>query len=401
MRIAYLTQEFTPLIGGIGSYVHEVARAMARRGHSVEVFTVHDLPSESTWMEGFLLHRLHWQREQISLADRFAEAVLNRHREQNFDVLESPEYLAQASAIRVRLPDLPLVVKLHTSTMLTGELNGWCPALWDRIRFRLGCWRRGQPYRPPWESYDPLRDPERELTCQADLVVSPSQSLLKITAKRWTLRSDRLQWIPSPYLPAASLLELPAETAGPRITYFGRLEGRKGVLELAEALPEVFRRSADARMRFVGAVMPSDVPGVDMRERMQQHLRGWEDRVEFCEPVPREHIPGLLAESDICVFPSRWENFPNTCLEAMAAGQAIVASRAGGMAEMLDEGRCGLLVQPRRPAALSRALLRLLRNPCLQKRLRMAARARVLEAYGPDTIGPRLERSYMAVIQGM
>lgn len=400
MRIAYLTHEFTPLIGGIGSYVLEAARAMAMRGHDVEVFTLHDAPSQSLVMDGFRLHRLQWDGAVGSLPSRFADVVLLRHRENSFDVLESPEYLAQAQEIRRRLPQLPLVVKLHTSSMLVASLNSLRPSWKARMRYRLGCWRRGRPSNEPWESYDPSQDPERDLTRNADLVVSPSNSLLEISAHRWGLRRERLQWIPYPYIPSPALLELPFASglAGARITYFGRLEKRKGVLDLAASLPEVFRRCPEARVRFAGAVMPSDEPGVDMRQRMERYLLGWEERVQFLDPVPRERLDELLAESDICVFPSLWENFPNACLEAMAAGQAIVASRAGGMAEMLEGGRCGLLVPPRRPRAIATALLRLLGDPALRTRLGIAARRRVVEHYHPGAIAPLMEGSYRSAI---
>jgi glycogen(starch) synthase len=398
MRIAYLTQEFTPLIGGIGSYVLEAARTMTGLGHDVEVFTVHNQADKTETMEGFLLHRLHFNGDAEHMRQRFADECLLRHRHHRFDLIESPEYLAQALEIRRRLKDLPLVVKLHTSSMLTGELNNLRPPRIARLRYRFGCWRRGQACDSPWWHYQPQRDPERALTRDADLVVSPSRSLLKITARRWGLRKQSLQWIPNPYVPAASLLEIPPRRGGARITYFGRLEGRKGVLDLAAALPEVLRRCPHATVRFVGAVMPSDEPGVDMRQRMERYLRGWEKRVEFLDPIPRERLHELLAESDICVFPSLWENFPNACLEAMAAAQAIVASRAGGMAEMLDGGRCGLLVPPRRPRAITAALLRLIGNSAWQIELGHAARDRVLGHYGPHVIGPQMESSYRSVI---
>ncbi len=128
-------------------------------------------------------------------------------------------------------------------------------------------------------------------------------------------------------------------------------------------------------------------------------MKSFGGRVQFLDPVPADEIPQVLAATDICVFPSLWENFPNVCLEAMSAARGIVASDAGGMVDQLDNGRAGLLVPPREPKMLADKLEEMATQP--EKRIAMGitARARVLKMYGAEQIGPMLEDSYMRAIR--
>ena len=125
----------------------------------------------------------------------------------------------------------------------------------------------------------------------------------------------------------------------------------------------------------------------------------WRDHLEFTDYLPIAKVHEYFGQTDICVFPSHWENFPNVCLEAMAAGRGVIGSSAGGMAEMLDGGKVGLLVKPEAPAEIAAAILRLLRDPAERKRLGALARQRVLSEYNDETIGAVLEKSYTLAIQ--
>jgi len=99
-----------------------------------------------------------------------------------------------------------------------------------------------------------------------------------------------------------------------------------------------------------------------------------------------EQIQQLLAQADLCVFPSRYDNFPGACLEAMAAGKAIVATRSGGMAEMLCHGESGLLVRPGRFRPLRGAIQRLIIDSALRHQLGQAAQRRYENCYCSDRL---------------
>ena len=103
-----------------------------------------------------------------------------------------------------------------------------------------------------------------------------------------------------------------------------------------------------------------------------------------------EEVPTLLAEADVFVLPSRSEAFPNGAIEAMAAGLPVVASRVGGLLDLVDEGRTGLLVPPDDPGALASAIESLVLSPARAAAIGAAAREEVARRYSFD----RMVRSF-------
>src|SRR5207245_2588320 len=107
-----------------------------------------------------------------------------------------------------------------------------------------------------------------------------------------------------------------------------------------------------ARVRFVGQDHPSGPGGASMSDHLRRRLRdaGVPDAaVEFRGAVARTALPAVYRSAAVCVVPSLYENFPYTCLEAMASGCAVVASAAGGIPEIVTHEVDGLLVPPDRP----------------------------------------------------
>ncbi len=406
MRIALISYEYHPdtADGGVATYVGQAAAMLAQRGHDVEVFAGSRERTETCREGGVLVHRLLSAHDSDFSADAgrlFAE----RHAAAPFDVLESPEWWADgAEAVRL-VPDIPLVVKLHTPTFLLMQINLPPAAHWRDLKSldRPVLYRRINklfPWLPHLDRY--VRDidkRERYLAHEADEVAAPSVSLGQLAAAKWRLDPARVIPVPNLYAASAPMLAIPIETQTNRITFLGRLEMRKGVLDLARAIPLVLRRYPQAKFRFVGRPMSSPTPGLDMQQYLERKLARHLASVEFFGPVPLPGIPQMLAETDICVFPSLWENFPNVCLEAMAAGRGVIGSSAGGMLDMLEDGKYGLNVAPHRAFALSEAIGSLLADPARRMALGQAAREKVLSAYTLERIGTLQEESYRRAIE--
>jgi glycosyltransferase involved in cell wall biosynthesis len=109
-----------------------------------------------------------------------------------------------------------------------------------------------------------------------------------------------------------------------------------------------------------------------------------------------DDVRSRLAASDLFVLPSRSEAFPNAVLEAMAAGLPIVASGVGGIVELIENDRTGLLVPPDDPAALADRICRLMRVPGLASRLGGAARAEARAGYSFDRMIAAFESLYLS-----
>jgi glycosyltransferase involved in cell wall biosynthesis len=141
------------------------------------------------------------------------------------------------------------------------------------------------------------------------------------------------------------------------------LERRKGVLEWIDAAVRGAGEDPEARFDFVGpnVLGLAWISGEELVEkRIPSGVRG---RFVFHGGRPRSELPRFLGAARIAVVPSRWENFPNTCVEAMASGLPVLATRQGGMAELIEDGVNGWLVDTADPEALASALRRALATP--------------------------------------
>ena len=137
---------------------------------------------------------------------------------------------------------------------------------------------------------------------------------------------------------------------------------------LLEAAALVLRRCPDAEFVIAG-----DGPRRQELEALAQ-AQGIASRVQFIGHA--DDVPALLASSDLFVLPSRSEAFPNSVLEAMATGLPIVATRVGGIVELVENQRTGVLVPPDDARALGHAMLDLIQWRSHAVRLGRAARAR-------------------------
>jgi glycosyltransferase involved in cell wall biosynthesis len=146
---------------------------------------------------------------------------------------------------------------------------------------------------------------------------------------------------------ARARLGLPEDR--PMILYVGNVQPPKGVEVLVEAMPRVVQRRRDVTLRIVG----SGADEAKLKARVRE--LGVEANVIFEGRKLHPDIPWWMAASDLFCLPSHMEGCPNVVLESLACGRPVVASRVGGVPELLDD-RNGLMAPPNDPAALASAL---------------------------------------------
>ena len=167
---------------------------------------------------------------------------------------------------------------------------------------------------------------------------------------------------------------VPPEQRQPWVLFVGRDLHRKGGDRLLAAFREVVRRVPEARLKLVG-----------------EHLRIDEPGVEVLGPVRnRARLAELFARSRVYALPVRYEPYGISLLEAMGHGLPCVATGAGAVPEIIDDGRTGRIVPPDDPARLADVLVELLEDPVLAAAMGEAGRARVAQELNWDAVAARM-----------
>ncbi len=204
------------------------------------------------------------------------------------------------------------------------------------------------------------------------ICVSESERTAGLAAK--TCTPNRTVVIPNAVDVAGAPRSRSYQRARPLILAVGRLKAPKDFMTFVRALRGLPRDSFDA-------LIVGDGPE---RGRLEEEISamGLSGRVRLAGE--RNDVVNLLATGDAFVLPTASEGLPVSLLEAMAAGLPVVASRVGGVPEVVVEGKTGLLVDPGDPDQLARALERVVVDRSLRCRLGAAGRARAEQNFDLD-----------------
>jgi glycogen synthase len=373
MKHLIICREFPPVSGGgIGTYVAHIARLLAESEELVHVIgglkeggeqkvaeecdgrlIIHRVPMRD-WMaflrddppralrsaklsdvfgSGFHYQCFSWQ------ASLLAERLVER---EGIDVIEAQEFEAPLYYLQLRRAlglgpkqHPPCIVHLHSPMEFIVRYNDW---------------DMGHPYFLTAKRFEDYS------IAAADALLCPSRYLARQAEAHYGLAEGSIQVIPLP-IGDSPLLERDEDTwEHGTICYTGRLEKRKGVLEWIEAAVRIAREYPTAVFEFIGGnVLGTDrIRGEKLVERLiPDDLRG---RFRFHGQQPRSALPQFLKKARLAVVPSRWENFPYTCVEAMGSGLPVIASHSGGMVEMIEDGHTGWLARKAGSEGLVEAL---------------------------------------------
>jgi L-malate glycosyltransferase len=190
---------------------------------------------------------------------------------------------------------------------------------------------------------------------------------------------DLERFAPGPADPAVRA-QLTADPEAPLVGIVGRVDPRKGVGVLVEAMARLEGPAAEARLAVVGDVGIGTAEDTAALRASADRLLG--DRIRFVGR--RRDVPEILRSLDVLVSASYAEPFGRALLEAQATGVPVIGTRSGGVPEFVEGGVTGLLVPPLDPAALAAALQRLLGDAALRERLTAAGRAQAERRFGLD-----------------
>lgn len=169
----------------------------------------------------------------------------------------------------------------------------------------------------------------------------------------------------------------------------GRLDRQKGSLEFIEAAGRVLSEYPKARFVLVGGNTIGGEGELLIGTKARLHEMGITNQIVLTDY--RSDIPDVMNALDAFVLPSYEEAFGNVTLEAMASGLPVIGTNSGATPEILEQGRAGLLCEPRSSDSLADAMTRFLKDPGLAQTLATQGLARAQNEYDMDKVFKRVE----------
>jgi glycosyltransferase involved in cell wall biosynthesis len=180
------------------------------------------------------------------------------------------------------------------------------------------------------------------------------------------------------------------------MVFTGRMERRKGIHLCAEIAASILERY-DVSFVLAGDDLFGYMAGTLLPALAARPLKG---SIHWLGPLGIAEVRSIVRAADIFLLPSLWENCPYSCLEAMAAGRAVVAADQGGMPELIESGVNGLLAAPGEAASFVRCIEQLIEDPALRERLGRAARETVERSHGHTHVAREAVGVYRELVDG-
>ena len=401
MRIGYFSYEFPPDNGkgGIGTYVEQIAKAMAAAGFDVHVFAGSPQRELTEITAGY---KVHWVKcnDLTAYKNRVVAIFEKHHSSFPFNFIESPEIGGNAWAVKNKFPKLPLVVRLHGSNYLVEKLKKSYVPVTAKLRFVLGALRRFTWDLGYWRKYIKEQDEDYQFVLTADYLTAPTEAMKQWAVENWHINPSKIFVLMNIFNAPKSFLEIPALKVPlqKQVVFFGRLNVLKGLVNATKAMKLILAQHPDWHFKVIGDDGPGPSNGTTMKSWMQQQLQDNIQRVTFVNGLQYELLPREISTASIVLLPSLFESFSYTCAEAMAAGKAIVGSKNGGMAVLIENEISGLLVNPKKPAEIHYAIKKLIEEEQGCCMLGSNARQHVLQDFDPQKTASQFVSYYQQVV---
>ncbi|TDA65849.1 MAG: glycosyltransferase family 4 protein [Clostridia bacterium] len=376
MRIGFFTDSYHPYTSGVVRSLEIFQEELRCRGHQVYIFAPNypDCPPEEDVFRFFSIPAV--TQKNFTLAVPLSPTLSRRVKSLELDIVHvhSPFLLGSVGARWARRLGLPLVFTYHTRYE---EYVHYFPFF-------------------PQVSRPVVRYYVRDFSNRCNLVVAPSGSMAEklqgdgvrspVTVVPTGIRYARLQggepgWLRHRY-------GIPEGV--PVLLYVGRLAREKNLEFLLEAFQQILRQEPECRLVMVGS-------GPAREELVRRAARlGVAGRLVFTGVLPPPEVANCYQGADLFLFASLTETQGLVLVEAMAAGLPVVAVQAGGVTDVLQDGRQGFISQEKVQDLAAKALL-LLRDPELRRQMGARARERAQE-FTAERCTDRLLAAYNLVL---
>ena len=379
MKVCFISRRFFPAISGMSVYALNLLRELVAAGHDVTMFSQYrgdefgrrvyggGPPPPVPGVRVIGMEQLgeqecgDFERDVVAMV----AAVVAEHRRQPFDVLHAQYgYPCGWMALEAsRILGLPTVVSIQ------GGDGHWVGSCCETHRLAM-----------------------TSVLDHANRVLIGCDSFREEVVQRLGTNPARFTIVPGA-VDVSRFTPGPASTGDspPVLLYHGRVDARKGVLDLLDAARQL-TESGDRFHLLISGIGPTyDETTASIP------LMGLQDCVEMTGYVDYDDVPAVYRRAEVFVSPTYAEGFSNTILEAMASRLAVVSCRSVGVVDCIRDGENGLLTEPGDRAALADALRQVLRDVALRHRLADAALVECREVYSWKAVGRQIMNVYAEV----
>ena len=388
MKIALLTEKYTPDIGGLAISSERLARLLASAGYEVRVFSPtgslppseqRTLPSSGVVVTRFGSHK----RADDTLVDWF-DLIVEEHAREPFDVLHA-YFLTQAGFIATlagRYLNIPSVVSIRGNDV---DRAAFDPARFSHTMFALQ--HANVVTANAQESIRKARAFfDREIILIPNGVdanhfkpIDKNLALVESLGLSSHVTLSDSEGSPRPNEKTLRSLTLPQRDMNPVIGFVGELREKKGMKTLLSAYAQV-----NARRRCTLLTVGEIRHGEDSQtfEKMRASIP--ESNIVVTGYVSPNDLPAYYSLIDVFVHPSLHDGMPNAILEGMACERAVIATPAGGTKDIVEDGKNGMLVNVNDADALAEKILALLDDREKRESLGKSAREFVMNNFKPE-----------------
>ena len=398
LRVCLLSSTYPPeQYDGVGRLTNLMARGLFELGHTVHVITGGET-ERVAFFDGAYVHYMPYQLDRYPEYKRYVNLfhTLNRNHavyelvkrlklNDDIQIVDSPLWLYEG--LVTALSDItPVVVRLVTAHRQVSALHHE-----HAVDNHL------------------VGEMEKTLIERAAHVLPNTQATLDAVQKVYglNLAPDRYSIVPYGLEPAPDDLVRPFDVSRHddelTVLFVGRLEKRKGIQDLFEAIPQVLKQIPRARFVIAGGDNSYwdgflKRTGLDYATYFQQHYATAAPYVKFMGSVSDEDLQKLYAACDLFVAPSLYESFGLIYLEAMNYAKPVIGCRAGGIPEVIDHDVTGLVVDPEAPQQLAEAIVSLLKSPQKLREFGLAGREQMRQRFHYLTMARNFAQAYRTVI---
>jgi glycosyltransferase involved in cell wall biosynthesis len=373
MKIALLSEKYTPDLGGLAISTGRLGDSLAAAGHDIRLFApTSNLPptiqqtlrSSGVHVTRFGAHK----RVDDTLVDWF-ELIVEEHQRESFDLIHA-YFLPMAGFVGTyvgKYLNIPSVVSIRGNDI---ERAAFDPSKFSHVMYAL-------------QNADAVTTNASRLAMKAKAFVDREIHLIPngIDTERFK-PMERNEALAESVLESDNLLSSSREQSPrfqkPVIGFVGELREKKGLAALLSGYAQVNKRRP-ATLLIVGVVRA----GADEQALGEFRSANPDCQVIVTGQIPHKDLPAYYSLMEIFVHPSLRDGMPNALLEAMACGKPVIATPVGGAVDVIEDGKNGIFINVNNASALAKEILELLDNPKKRAELGKNARESIVDRFTP------------------